>query len=231
MSQELKDRLQTIQARIDSAAIRCGRQPEEVSLVAVSKTHPIQALEEALAAGQFVFGENRLQEALEKIDRLGERAEFHLIGHLQRNKAARAVGRFSLIHTVDSVRLIDELERRAAQAGLVQRLLLQINVSGEASKSGATPEQLGELLDALDGSPHLDGQGLMTIPPFSDDPEVVRPHFARLRELLAGIGVHERFAPLHLSMGMSGDFEVAIEEGATLVRVGTAIFGHRDYAV
>ena len=229
MNATLKDRLEAIRERIEAAAVRSGRPRDAVQLVAVSKTHPAEAVEEALAAGQRLFGENRLQEALDKMDRLGGRAEFHLIGHLQRNKAARAVGRFSLIHSVDSARLVEELDHRAAQAGLTQAILLQVNVAGEASKSGVAPEGLPELLAALDASPHIVGLGLMTIPPWSEDPEAVRPHFARLRQLMEGIGPRERFTPRHLSMGMSGDFEVAIEEGATLVRVGTAIFGERDY--
>lgn len=223
------ERLEAIRRRIAEAARRAGRSPHDVTLVAVSKTHPAELLEAALAAGQIIFGESRIQEALPKIEALGGRAEFHLIGHLQRNKVNQAVGRFALIHAVDSVRLIEELERRAAALGLVQRVLLEVNVSGEASKYGVPPEGVRELVEALERSPHLMGEGLMTIAPDVDDPEEVRPFFRRLRELGAGLTGFERFTPRHLSMGMSGDFEVAVEEGATLVRVGSAIFGTREY--
>jgi PLP dependent protein len=221
------ERLARVRARIADAARRVGRDPREITLVAVSKGQPADAVRQAIASGQDLFGENRVQEALAKMAAVGKPAHWHLIGHLQRNKASQAAGRFQLIHSVDSVRLIDELERLAAAAGREQALLLQINVSGEASKSGAPPGELPSLLDRLDASPHLRGEGLMTIPPWSEDPETTRPHFARLRDLLAGIGCRRRFAARHLSMGMSHDFEVAIAEGATLVRVGTAIFGQR----
>ena len=222
-------RLAEVQGRIAAAAARAGRGGGEVTLVAVSKTHPAAAIEAALTAGQLVFGESRVQEALPKVEALGGRAEFHLIGHLQRNKAHQAVGRFALIHSVDSVRLIEELEKRATMLGIVQRVLLELNVSGEASKFGAPPEALPRLIDALERAEHLRGEGLMTIAPETDDPKEARPYFARLRELLASVTVTPHFAPIHLSMGMSGDFEVAIEEGATLVRVGSAIFGAREY--
>lgn len=222
-------RLAEVRRRIDAAAARAGRAAGEVALVAVSKTHPAAAIEAALAAGQRIFGESRIQEALPKVEALGGRAEFHLIGHLQRNKAHQAVGRFALIHSVDSQRLIEELERRAAALGIVQRVLLEINVSGEASKFGAPPEALPSLIEALEKAEHLRGEGLMTIAPETDDPEEARPYFARLRELMTRITATAHFTPRHLSMGMSGDFEVAIAEGATLVRVGSAIFGARDY--
>ncbi|MEN6627998.1 MAG: YggS family pyridoxal phosphate-dependent enzyme [Candidatus Sumerlaeia bacterium] len=221
--------LAAVRARIEAAAARAGRDPREVTLVAISKTNPAEAVREAMAAGQLVFGENRIQEALPKIEAVGGAARWHLVGHLQSNKARQAVGRFELIHSVDSVGLIHELNERAAAAGLVQKILLQINVSGEASKFGAPPEALGELLGAVACAPHLAAEGLMTIPPFTDDPETSRPHFIRLRGLLDAIPANAPLTARHLSMGMSDDFEVAIEEGATLVRVGTAIFGARNY--
>lgn len=234
----LADRLAGIRARIDAAALRSGRRPEDVALVAVSKTHPAAAIEAALAAGQRVFGESRIQEALPKIEAIkapgvagapAAPAEWHLIGHLQSNKVNQAVGRFALLHAVDSARLVEALERRAAALGLVQSILIEVNVSGEGSKFGVAPEGLPEVIEALERSPHLRGEGLMTIPPDLDDPELVRPFFARLRALSQALTGLTRFTPRHLSMGMSGDFEVAIEEGATLVRIGTAIFGDRDH--
>ncbi len=225
---EIARNLMEIHARVKAAARRAGRDPASIALVAVSKTHPTERVRAAIEAGQFVFGENRVQEALPKIDALAcVQAQWHLIGHLQGNKARQAVGRFALIHSVDSVGLIQELEKRAAAAAVVQPILLQINVSGEASKFGAAPGLLPALLEALRGAPHLAAQGLMTIPPLTDDPKASRPHFRRLRGLLGSISADAPLAPRHLSMGMSDDFEVAIEEGATLIRVGTAIFGRR----
>ncbi len=220
--------LARVRRRMAEAAGRAGRDPGEIELVAISKTHPAECVRAALAAGQGLFGENRIQEALVKLDELaGEPVRWHLVGHLQRNKARQAVGRFELIHSVDSVELIEELEKRAGAAGVVQAILLQINVSGEGSKAGARPEELAGLLEALGRAPHLSGRGLMTIPPWDPDPETARPHFRRLRELLEGIEENSPLAGRELSMGMSEDMEVAIEEGATLVRVGSAIFGER----
>jgi pyridoxal phosphate enzyme (YggS family) len=213
---------------MDRAAASVGRAPEEVALVAVSKTFPVEAVRLAAQAGQIDFGENRVQEALPKIDALGVAGvRWHLIGHLQSNKANAVVGRFALIHSVDSVHLIQALEKRAAALGVRQAILFQVNVSGEASKSGAAPGELPGLVDAMAAAPHLECQGLMTIPPWDADAEAARPHFARLRELLATLPTTDNIHPRHLSMGMSGDFEAAIAEGATLARVGSAIFGRR----
>jgi PLP dependent protein len=228
---QMAERIRDVRDRIAAAASRAGRQPEDVTLVAVSKTHPVERLRAALAAGQTVLGESRIQEALPKIEALatpGSMIRWHLIGHLQTNKVQQAVGRFELIHSVDSARLIAALEERAARLGLVQPILLEVNVAGETSKSGAAPEELPRLLEALAEATHLRAEGLMTIPPYEEDPAASRPYFARLRELLQSLPPAPQWTPRHLSMGMSGDFEVAIEEGATLVRVGTAIFGSRD---
>lgn len=226
-SNEIAMRLAEIRARMDAAARRVGRDPASITLVAIGKTHAPDRVRAAFEAGQSVFGENRIQEALPKIDALADLgARWHLVGHLQSNKARQAVGRFELIHSVDSPALVLELEKRAAEAGFVQKILLQINVSGEASKFGAAPAEIPALLDALSRAPHLSAEGLMTIPPFNEDPESSRPHFKLLRELLAATRSAARLGR-ELSMGMSDDFEVAIEEGATLIRVGTAIFGMR----
>jgi pyridoxal phosphate enzyme (YggS family) len=226
---DIAARLAAIRARIEAAARRAGRDPGSVTLVAVSKTHPAARVRDALAAGQLVFGENRIQEALPKIDALaGQNIHWHLIGHLQTNKARQAVGKFELIHSVDSVALIEELDKRAAAAGGRQKILLQVNVSGEESKFGAAPGDVPALLDVLDRAPNLAPEGLMTIPPFTDDPETSRPHFKVLRGILESIRAKRPEFGSRLSMGMSDDYEVAIEEGATIVRVGTAIFGPRE---
>lgn len=226
---DIRIRLGEVRERIERATVRPGRDPGSVRLIAVSKTFPPEAVRAAAAAGQLDFGENRVQEALPKQDALADqRLAWHLIGHLQRNKVNAAVGRFELIHSVDSVRLIEALERRAAALDLRQAILLQLNVSGEASKSGAPPEELPALVEALASAPHLICRGLMTIPPWSEDPEAATPHFVRLRELLATLPTTDNILPAELSMGMSGDFEVAIREGATIVRVGSAIFGERS---
>jgi pyridoxal phosphate enzyme (YggS family) len=223
----ISDALSRVRDRIQAACERASRDPATVTLVAVSKTLPAERVREALDAGQQVFGENRVQEALAKMPEVGTGARWHLVGHLQRNKARHAVGAFDLIHSVDGVALARELDKRAAAAGIVQPVLLQLNLAEEATKHGAGEQELDALIEALAPLSHLDVRGLMTIPPPVDDPEQNRPWFARLRQLA------ERAAPslgktgLELSMGMTDDFEVAIEEGATLVRVGRAIFGER----
>lgn len=223
----LQRRLEAVRSRIVAAVRAAGRDPAGVGLIAVTKTHPAEAIEALFSLGQMAVGENRVQEMAEKYEALGGRGEWHFIGHLQRNKAAQIVGRAALIHSVDSARLIEELEKRAAQRGIVQRVLLEINTSGEAQKTGADPADAPSLVAALARAPHLRGEGLMTMAPIVDRPDDARPAFARLRELLAKLETGPHFQPRHLSMGMSGDFEAAIAEGATLVRVGTAIMGER----
>lgn len=220
-------RLQEVRFRIAAACARARRAPSEVTLVAVTKTVPAERIAELVAAGHRTLGENRVQEALAKIETLGPSVEWHLVGHLQRNKARAAVGRFGLIHSVDDLELAREIDRRASAAGLVQKVLLQVNVAEEPSKHGAAPSAVASLAEGLVELPHLELRGLMVIPPPADDPEEVRPWFRRLvelRDVLAGrLG-----RPLpELSMGMSDDFEAAVEEGATLVRVGRALFGER----
>ena len=209
------------------ACSRTGRDPESVRLIAVSKTVPVAGVAEALAAGQTLFGENRVQDALAKMAETGPDAVWHLVGHLQKNKARHAVGAFALIHGLDDCDLAFELDRRAAARSTVQPVLVQANLSGEPSKSGSGEEGLMPLLATVAGLPHLDLRGLMIIPPPVDDPELSRPWFRRLRELRdRAASLLERPLP-ELSMGMTDDFEIAIEEGATLVRVGRAIFGER----
>jgi pyridoxal phosphate enzyme (YggS family) len=192
--------------------------PPHVLLVGVTKTVPPALVDQALAAGLTTFGENKIQEAKAKIPAVSSRAHWHFIGHLQSNKARDAVALFELIHSVDSVKLAGELNKHAAAAGKTQRVLLEVNVSGEASKFGFKPEDLPAALAAIRPLPRIAVEGLMTIAPLTGDP---RPHFRRLRELRDALGLRE------LSMGMSQDFPVAVEEGATIIRVGTAIFGER----
>jgi pyridoxal phosphate enzyme (YggS family) len=214
-------------AAIAAAAHRAGREPAAVRLVAVSKTVDLERLRAAIAAGHHLFGENYLQEAKTKIEALGPGINWHLVGHLQTKKAKGAVELFDLIHAVDRLKLARALEAAAARLGKVQDILIQVNQGGEATKSGVAPEAAPELLQEAARLPHLRVLGLMTMPPWFPDPEAVRPYFRALRELrdrlrdLSGLPLPE------LSMGMSGDYEVAVEEGATLVRVGTAIFGVR----
>lgn len=219
--------------KMSHAAMRAGRQPDAVRLVAVSKTVPAERIREAMEAGLRVFGENRVQEARDKIAALQTtRLEFtgvqwHLIGHLQKNKAKYAVQLFDLIHSVDSMELADELNRQAAKHGKVQRVLIEVKLSAEETKEGIAEEDLGALIAHVRRCPALSLEGLMTMPPYDLDPEKARPYFRRLRELRDGFTQAGVDLP-ELSMGMSHDFAVAIDEGATMVRIGTAIFGGRN---
>ncbi len=198
-----------------------------MTLVAVSKTVPAERLREMLGCGHAVFGENRVQEALRKIPLVGPGARWHLVGHLQRNKARHAVGGFDLIHSVADVDLARELDRRAAAAGIVQPCLVEVNVAGEGTKEGVDEGGLPELLDAILPLEHLELRGLMCIPPPVEHAEQARGWFARLREVRDRAAARAGHALPELSMGMTDDFEVAVEEGATLVRVGRGLFGER----
>jgi pyridoxal phosphate enzyme (YggS family) len=219
--------LQAVVDRIAQAAARAGRDPATIRLIAVSKTVALDRIRELVDLGHTLLGENRVQEALDKMDRLGAAATFHLIGHLQRNKARHAVGRFALIHGVDSAALAVEIDRRAAAAGIRQAILLQVNLSGEPTKAGVGESALPELTATVSKLDHLDLRGLMTIPPPVDAAEQSRVWFARLRQARDSLADSCGRSLPELSMGMTGDFEVAVEEGATLVRVGRAIFGER----
>lgn len=228
MRESVRERVNEVMERLARAAARSGRTPDAVRLVAVSKTQPVARVAEAREAGLRVFGENYVQEAEEKIRAFPD-AEWHLIGKLQGNKVKKAVSLFGWIQTVDSTRLLADISRRCTEAGMTMPVLVEINIAGEGRKAGVAPEELPSLLDSADGLPGIRVRGLMAIPPVTEDPEESRPYFTRLRELL------ERYATrggaagkmTELSMGMSNDFEVAIEEGATMVRVGTAVFGSR----
>jgi pyridoxal phosphate enzyme (YggS family) len=213
--------LARVRERIALAAERAGRSPDDVLLVGVSKSVDAERIRRALAAGLPALGENRVQEAKEKIGELGRSVPWHLVGHLQTNKAGDAVRLFDLIHSLDRLELARELHRRAAAAAKVVDVLVQVNLAGEATKGGFAPSELKGALDAIRELPGLAVRGLMTIPPPVAQAELARGWFRQLRELRDEAGLE------HLSMGMSGDFEVAVEEGATMVRVGTAIFGPR----
>jgi hypothetical protein len=224
------DNLAAIQQRIQAACSRAGREAQSVMLLAVSKTKSAEIIEEAVRCGQIFFGENKVQEAKAKIPLSPGRARWHFIGHLQSNKARDAVELFEMIQGVDSPDLAREISKRCEQASKEMPILLEVNVAGESSKFGYQPERLLAELKELSSLPRLVVQGLMTIPPFATDPEKSRSHFRRLRELKAQCEETLGLALPHLSMGMSGDFEIAIEEGATLVRVGTALFGQRKFS-
>jgi len=221
---QLGSRLAAIRARIEAAAVRCGRLPQDVTLVAISKTHPASVVKSAIELGATHLGENRVQEAEQKITEVGRtRARWHLVGHLQANKGRRAVQLFDVIHSLDSLELARRLDRLCGEEGRENLpVLVQVDLGHEKTKSGIDEAELPKLIAGLGELSRVQLMGLMTLPPFFDDPEQARPYFQRLREL------RDKWVPNgELSMGMTNDFEVAIEEGATMVRVGTAIFGQR----
>jgi pyridoxal phosphate enzyme (YggS family) len=222
----IRDRFLRVQDRIHTAALRVGRDPSSVTLVAVSKAMPVDAIRQAVEAGATILGENRVQEARDKIAALPGIARWHLVGHLQTNKAKFAVQLFDLIHSLDSLKLGQALDRHGQELAKPVRCLIEVNLGGEESKSGMTEDGVRPLLEAVGNLRHLRIEGLMALPPFLPDPEQMRPHFRRLRILRDKLR-DEGLAVAELSMGMTHDFEAAIEEGATLVRIGTAIFGPR----
>jgi len=224
----LFDRLDAVRSEVAAAARRAGRAAEEIELVAVSKTHPPESVIEALDAGQLLFGESRVQEARAKIPLLPGRARWHFIGHLQRNKIRHALGLgFELFHGVDALETARDLNRIASEVGAFPKLLLEVNVAGESSKFGFSPAKLRAQMEELLAFYRLQIEGLMTIAPLAPTVEDSRPHFVALRELRDALQTEFRVPLPRLSMGMSGDYAIGIEEGATLVRVGTAIFGSR----
>lgn len=227
----IKDNIDTISAQIQKTAKNCGRDAEKITLIAVSKRKPAIRIEQAIESGQQHFGENYIQEAMEKIDAIGkDRAYWHFIGHLQSNKAKFAVQYFDLIHTVDTIKLAKEINKQAGKIQKKQGILLQVNIAQEDTKSGADARQIRDLASQISQFEHLTIQGLMCMPPFFGDPEEAREYFSQLQTIAREIEVSglPRTSMTHLSMGMSNDFKVAIEEGSTMVRVGTAIFGSRD---
>ena len=227
----MEERLNNIQNRIKRAASACGRDPESIRLVVVSKTVPASRVKEAIRAGVTTLGENYVQEAREKINTLSSfDVSWHLIGRLQTNKAKYAVRLFDLIHTVGSYKLAHELNKQAQKNAKIQSVLIQVNISGELTKSGSDPKETINLLKEISQLENIQVKGLMTMPPFFDQPQKARPFFVALREMRNEITSRQipRILMDELSMGMTGDFEAAIEEGATMVRIGTAIFGSRN---
>ena len=218
-----------VEERVQQACLRAGRRREEVTLIAVSKTKPLPMLLDAYEAGARDFGENKVQEILEKFPNIPRDARFHMIGHLQRNKVRQIIGKTVLIHSVDSLRLARQIEEESARAGLITPVLLEINVAREESKFGFFVEEVEKALEEIAVFPHMTVKGFMTIPPFVENPEQNRKVFQDLFQLSVDITRKniDNMSMDVLSMGMSGDYEVAIEEGATIVRVGTSIFGHR----
>ncbi len=227
----ISENLDTIRQALAATAEKCGRNPKEIELVAVSKRFPAEKIREAMAAGQRVFGENYLQEAATKIPEIGAEAHFHFIGHLQSNKTKIAAQLFDVIETVDSIKLARRLNNHRKDIGRPLKILLQVNIGMDSAKSGLAPENTENLLREIQELEYISPIGLMTMPPLSFSPEQARPHFRNLAMLAKKLEDKGLFTPGHkveLSMGMSQDFPVAIEEGATIIRVGTAIFGERS---
>lgn len=230
---DIRERYAEVKRRVDEAALRSGRKPEDVRLIAVTKTHPASEINEAIEAGATDIGENRVQEVLEKYDSVSP-VRWHLIGHLQTNKVRQIIDKVVMIHSVDSLKLAREIDKRAAAAGITMDVLIEINSAMEETKSGIPAADLRQLVtDICAECGNVRVCGIMCIPPIAAEPEDSRPYFREAAELFEDMKgwdlPAERFAPTELSMGMSGDFEVAVEEGATMVRVGSSIFGPRNY--
>lgn len=228
----LKENLAFVEKEIQAACRRSGRDREEVTLIAVSKTKPVSELREAYDLGVRVFGENKVQELADKYDELPKDIHWHMIGHLQRNKVKYIIDKVDLIHSVDSIRLAETIEKEAAKRNIQVNILIEVNVAGEESKFGVSPSELPEFVEEVAKFPHIQVQGLMTIAPFVEDSEENRAIFERLRKLSVDIKDKkvDNITMRVLSMGMTNDYSVAVEEGATMIRVGTGIFGARDYA-
>lgn len=229
----LKDQLQEVEKRIQAACDRAGRKREEVTLIAVSKTKPVETLQEAYDLGVRIFGENKVQELTAKYEALPKDIHWHMIGHLQTNKVKYIIDKAELIHSVDSLKLAETIEKEAAKHDLIADILVEVNVAEEETKFGMKMEEVIPFVEKVSAFPHVRVRGLMTIAPFVEDPEENRSIFADLHKLYIDIKKknHDNDTVSVLSMGMTNDYEVAIEEGATMVRVGTGIFGARNYAV
>ena len=227
----VSENLKVVEENIIRACERSGRKRSDVTLIAVSKTKPVTMMEEAIASGVSIFGENKVQEILKKQPLLPGGAEWHLIGHLQRNKVRSIAGKVAMIHSVDSLRLAEQIQKEYQIQDLTAKILVEVNIAREESKFGLMPEETEEVIREIAKMPNIKVCGLMTIAPFVQDPEENRIHFKNLRKLLSDINSKniDNISMMGLSMGMTGDYEVAIEEGATFVRVGTGIFGSRQY--
>lgn len=228
----LKENLADVEAKIVKACENSGRQRDDVTLIAVSKTKPVETLKEAYDLGVRVFGENKVQELTDKYEALPKDIQWHMIGHLQRNKVKYIIDKVALIHSVDSIRLAETIEKEAAKHNITANILIEVNVAKEESKFGLMPEELDELIDKIKDFNHIQVKGLMTIAPFVENPETNREIFRSLRKLSVDISNKnvDNVNVSILSMGMTNDYTVAVEEGATMVRVGTGIFGTRNYA-
>ena len=223
----IAENLERVREQIAAAAAKIGRATGETELVAIAKTHPAEKVREAIEAGQTLFGESRVQEARAKIPELPSNLRWHFIGHLQKNKIRHALAMFEMIHSVDSLGLAQEVNRIAEEEGMHPRILLEVNVAGEGSKFGFAPDKLRVQMEEVLALPRLSILGLMTIPPLAEEAKVSRKYFVQLREVRDRLQTEFRVDLAHLSMGMTQDYPIAVEEGATLVRVGTAIFGER----
>ena len=229
----LKDQLQEVEKRIQAACDRAGRKREEVTLIAVSKTKPVETLQEAYDLGVRIFGENKVQELTAKYEALPKDIHWHMIGHMQRNKVKYIIDKVSMVHSVDSVRLAEAIEKEAAKKDIFMPVLIEVNVAGEESKFGLSVEEVLPFLEEISSYEHLQVKGLMTIAPFVANPEENREVFQKLKKLSVDIAAKNinNVNMSVLSMGMTNDYQVAVEEGATMVRVGTGIFGERDYSI
>ena len=227
----MKEALEQIKEDIIKHAKISGRKSEDITLIAVSKTYPAEAIEEAISLGCEHFGENKVQELMNKVDEVKGNPKWHLIGHLQTNKVKYVIGHVELIHSVDSLKLAQEIEKQSAKKGVVTSILIEVNVAKEDSKHGIYVEDVLELVKAIAQLPHVKIEGFMTVAPFTEDPEENRPIFKALYDLSVDIQKQniDNISTSILSMGMSNDYKIAIEEGATLIRIGTALFGARDY--
>lgn len=229
----LAQNFKEVEEKITEACKRAGRDRKEVTLIAVSKTKPVEMLQEAYELGTRVFGENKVQEIVDKYDALPEDISWHMIGHLQRNKIKYIIEKVDLIHSVDSVRLAEAIEKEAAKHDVIANILIEVNVAKEDTKFGLMIEEVEEVIEKISKFPHVRVKGLMTIAPYVENSEENRPHFQRLRKLSVDIDSKkfDNVTMSILSMGMTNDYEIAIEEGATMVRVGTGLFGARNYAL
>lgn len=227
----IKDNIQAVEAKVEAAAIRSGRTREDVLLLAVSKTKPVPVIQEAVKCGMHSLGENKVQEIMDKYEPMGDGINWHLIGHLQTNKVKYIIDKVTMIHSVERLKLAEEIEKRAATHDIVMDVLVEVNMAQEESKLGVKPEEAEAFIRQIAPMEHICVRGLMTVAPFVENSEENRTYFRQMRELLVDINTKkiDNINMDVLSMGMTGDYEVAIEEGATIVRVGTGIFGERDY--